>query len=166
MQHDRLQDRLGQAASALVARDVEVHCQTAGEEFVHAGSELGSVAFDADGQPEASTVISREPCGALQAYLDTRGRRPSPEQVIAVHVLSHEARHLAGTREEARAECEAVQRDTATAMLLGASEADAHRLARLYWAVDYPGMPEGYRSSDCVPGGALDEHLPHPPWSR
>ena len=165
-QHHRLQDRLGQAASALVARHVEVHCQTVGEEFVHAGSELGRVDFDADGQPERSTVISREPCGALQGYLDARGRRPSPEQVVAVHVLSHESRHLAGTLEEARAECEAVQRDAATAMLLGASEADAHRLARLYWAVDYPGMPEGYRSSDCAPGGAWDEHLPDAPWSR
>jgi hypothetical protein len=165
-QHDRLQDRLGRAATALVGRDVEVHCQTAGEEFVHVGSELGRVAFDADGWPERSTVISREPCGALQGYLGDRGRRPSPEQVVAVHVLSHESRHLAGTRDEARAVCEAVQRDAATARLLGASEADAHRLARLYWAVDYPGMPDAYRGSDCAPGAAWDEHLPDAPWSR
>ena len=165
-QHDRLQDRLGRAATVLAGRDVEVHCQTAGEEFVHAGSELGSVAFDADGRPEDSTVISREPCGELQGYLDGRGRRPSPEQVVAVHVLSHESRHLAGTREEAKAECEAVQREAVTARLLGASDEDAHRLARLYWAVDYPGMPDAYRSSDCAPGGAWDEHLPDAPWTR
>ncbi len=164
--HDRLQDRLGQAATALVGQDVEVHCQTAGEEFVRAGSEFGRVDFDADGQPERRTVLAREPCGALQEYLDDRGRRPSPEQVVAVHVLSHESRHLAGTRDEARTECEAVQRDAATARLLGATEADAHRLARLYWAVDYPNMPDAYRSAACAPGGAWDEHLPDPPWSR
>jgi hypothetical protein len=122
--------------------------------------------FDADGRPEDSTVITREPCGDLQSYLDDRGVKPSPEQVIAVHVLSHESRHLAGMQDEARAECEAVQRDATTARLLGASAADARRLARLYWAVDYARMPDAYRSPDCVPGGRWDEHLPDAPWNR
>ncbi len=164
--HDRLQDRLSATASALVGRDVEVHCRTTGEEFVHVGSELGSVGVGADGRPERRAVIARRACAALQAFLDAQGRRPSPEQVVAVHVLTHEARHLVGTLDEARAECEAVQRDAATARLLGASPADAHRLARLYWAVDYPRMPESYRSSACAPGGAWDEHLPDAPWRR
>jgi hypothetical protein len=164
--HDRLQDRLSEAATELVGHAVEVHCQTTGEEFVHVGSELGSVAVDADGRPERRTVIAHEPCGALQDYLDAGGERPTPEQVVAVHVLTHESRHLAGTLDEARAECEAVQRDAVTARLLGATAADAHRLARLYWAVDYPGMPDGYRSRDCAPGTSWDEHLPDPPWTR
>ena len=164
--HDRLQDRLAHAAGQLVGHAVEVHCQTTGEEFVHVGSELGSVRWDADGRPERRTVISRETCNALQDYLDAGGKRPTPEQVVAVHVLTHEARHLAGTLDEAGAECEAVQRDAVTARLLGASAADAHRLARLYWAADYPSMPDAYRSSDCAPGAAWDEHLPEAPWTR
>jgi hypothetical protein len=164
--HEQLQRRLSQVASRLVGRNVTVHCQTLGEQFIHAGSELGWVGFDADGHPENSTVITREPCDDLQSYLDSGGVRPTPEQVIAVHVLSHEARHLAGTQDEARAECEAVQRDGATARLLGASAADAHRLARLYWAVEYPTMPDGYRGADCIPGGRWDEHLPDAPWTR
>jgi hypothetical protein len=164
--HDRLEDRLSATASALTGLDLEVHCRITGEEFVHVGSELGSVGVGADGRPERRTVLARRACGALQGYLDGRGRRPTPEQVVAVHVLSHEARHLAGTLDEARAECEAVQRDAATARLLGASPADAHRLARLYWAVEYPRMPETYRSSACAPGGEWDEHLPDPPWTR
>jgi hypothetical protein len=164
--HARLEDRLGRAATSLVGHRVEVHCQGLGEEFVHAGSELGSVAFDEDGIPDRRTVISRETCGALQDYLDGDRRRPTPEQVIAVHVLTHESRHLAGMLEEARAECEAVQRDAVTARLLGASPADAQRLARLYWAVDYPGMPEAYRSTSCTGGGSWDEHLPDAPWAR
>jgi hypothetical protein len=164
--HEQLQHRLGQVASRLSGREVGVHCLTLGEEFVHAGSELGWVGFDADGQPERSTEITREPCGDLQSYLDHHGVAPTPEQVIAVHVLSHESRHLAGTRDEAEAECEAVQRDAETARLLGASAANARRLARLYWAVDYPNMPDAYRSADCVPGGRWDEHLPDAPWNR
>jgi hypothetical protein len=164
--HDRLQNRLSEAATELTGHRVEVHCQTTGEEFVHVGSELGSVRWDADGRPERRTVISRETCGALQGYLDGHGERPTPGQVVAVHVLTHETRHLAGTLDEARAECEAVQRDAVGARLLGASDADAHRLARLYWAVDYPGMPEAYRSTACGSGAAWDEHLPDAPWMR
>lgn len=163
--HDRLQDRLSEAATELTGHRVEVHCQTTGEEFVHVGSELGSVRWDADGRPERRTVISRDTCGALRDYLDGDGRRPTPGQVVAVHVLTHETRHLAGTLDEARAECEAVQRDAVTARLLGASDADAHRLARLYWAVDYPGMPDAYRSTACGRGDAWDEHLPDAPWT-
>jgi hypothetical protein len=26
-------------------------------------------------------------------------------------------------------------------------------------------MPEGYTSGDCKPGGAMDLHLPDPPWA-
>lgn len=143
-----------------------MHCQTLGEQFVHAGSELGWVGFDAGRAPENSTVITREPSAELQPYPDGEGVGPTPGQVIAVHVLSHESRHLAGTQDEARAECEAVQRDAATARLLGASAADAHRLAGLHWAVDYPTMPDTYRSADCIPGGRWDEHLPDAPWTR
>lgn len=164
--HDRLEGRLGAAATVLVGHRVEVHCHTAGEEFVHVGAELGSVRFDEDGVPERRTTLVRRTCDALQSYLDGRGTRPAPEQVVAVHVLSHEARHLAGTTDEAHAECEAVQRDAAAARALGATAQDAHRLARLYWAVDYPGLPDAYRSGSCGPGGSWDEHLPDPPWAR
>ena len=163
--HEQLQHRLGQVASRVAGRDVEVHCQSLGEQLVRAGSELGWVEFDADGKPESSTVITREPCGDLQAYLDGHGVRPTPDEVVAVHVLSHESRHLAGTRDEAKTECEAVQRDAETARLLGADAASARRLARLYWAVDYPNMPDAYRSADCTPGGRWDEHLPDAPWT-
>lgn len=166
LRHHGLEDRLSRAATALVGHRVEVHCQTAGEQFVHAGADLGYVAFGPDGRPEPRTVLAREPCAALQAYLDGSRVNPSRDQVVAVHVLSHEARHLAGTVDEARAECEAVQRDAHTARLLGARDADAHRLARLYWAVEHPGLPEAYRSGECAEGAAWDEHLPDAPWAR
>lgn len=164
--HHQLQARLGEVASVLAGHRVEVHCQTLGEEFVHAGSELGSVAFDADGVPARSTALAREVCDDLQAYLDAGGVRPTPEQVVAVHVLGHEAQHLTGTADEAQAECAAVQRDALTAHLLGADPAQALRLARLYWAVQYPNLSDGYRSPLCAPGAAWDEHLPDAPWSE
>jgi hypothetical protein len=49
--------------------------------------------------------------------------------------------------------------------LLGADPADALALARIYWLNDYPLMPDAYRSPECHPGGALDEHLAMAPWN-
>ena len=84
-------------------------------------------------------------------------RRPTRDQVEAVHVLTHEAMHLSGRLEEAAAECAAVQRDAHTARLLGAP-------AAAYWRDVYPLMPDGYRSADCRPGGTLDDGLTDAPW--
>jgi hypothetical protein len=85
--------------------------------------------------------------------------------VIAVHVLTHESMHMRGQPDEARAECEAMQRDAETAQLLGATPQEGLALARAYWLQDYPNMPDAYRSGDCVLNGSLDEHLPDPPWT-
>jgi hypothetical protein len=73
--------------------------------------------------------------------------------VIAVHV------------DESAAECAAVQRDARTARLLGAPGDQALALAVSNWRTVYPRMPDGYRSSNCRPGGAMDEHLPDAPWA-
>ena len=164
LRHDHLERRLGDVASTLVGQRVAVHCQTAGQQFVDAGAELGYVRYDADGVPERATLIKRDPCGDLRAYLSSAKDLPSRDEVVAVHVLSHEARHMAGVTVEAVAECEAMQRDARTARLLGADEQQATELATRYWREVYPRMPDDYRSADCRPGGALDERLPNPPW--
>ena len=90
--------------------------------------------------------------------------RPSRDQVLAVHVLTHEAMHLSGRLDEAAAECAAVQRDARTARLLGAGPADAAGLAASYWREVYPLMPDRYRSEQCRPGGSMDERLADAPW--
>jgi hypothetical protein len=74
--------------------------------------------------------------------------------------------HMRGQPNEAEAECEAMQRDAETAQLLGASPAEGLKLARDYWLVDYPNMPDAYRTDECTLNGSLDEHLPDPPWTR
>jgi hypothetical protein len=53
-----------------------------------------------------------------------------------------------------------MQRDSLMARELGASKADAAALAAAYWRIDYPRMPDDYRSGACRPGGEMDEHLP------
>ena len=158
--HDRLEQRLAHAAADLVGTSVTVHCQSVGGAMTDAGAELGYVRWTADGVPEHATTIKYEQCRDLRAYVDHHGRHPTPDQVIAVHVLTHESMHMRGETGEAKAECQAVQRDARMARDLGASSADAAAMAAAYWQVDYPRMPDDYRSTECHPGGAMDERLP------
>ena len=165
VRHHRLEGRLTAVATTLVGARAVVHCQTAGKEMLDLGPELGFVRWGPGGVPEHATLIKRAPCGRLAAYLGGDQAHPSADEVVAVHVLSHESRHMAGTTNEADADCQAMQRDAWTARLLGATPAEALELARSYWRTVYPRMPDDYRSGECAPGASLDEHLPDAPWS-
>jgi hypothetical protein len=156
--------RLAKIASSLAGKNVSVHCQDGAEAFVDAGSELGWVAFDANGVPEPRTLIKREQCKFLKAY-DKNPTNPSWDEMVAVHVLTHESMHMRGERSEEIAECEAVQRDALTAQRLGATPEQAMALARRYWVQVYPRMPDDYITGACSPGGTLDEHLASSPWN-
>jgi hypothetical protein len=156
--------RLARIGTELAGRHVSVHCQDGAEAFVDAGSELGWVRFGPDGMPEARTLIKRAQCLDLKGYVKHRAS-PSWDEMVAVHVLTHEAMHMRGEPNEAVAECEAVQRDALTAARLGASPEQAHALAVRYWQQVYPRMPDEYVTSECAPGGPLDERLPTSPWS-
>jgi hypothetical protein len=155
--------RLGRVASQLVGHAVTVKCQTTAGSLVDVHGELGFVRYGADGVPERRTEIKRDPCKQLQRYLSGH-RALGQDAVIAVHVLTHEAMHMRGETNEARAECQAVQRDRTTSELLGATPEQALALARTYWLTVYPDMPDDYRSQDCGPGGAWDEHLTTAAW--
>lgn len=159
-----VEHRLEGAAGRVAGGPVQVHCQTFGQAFVDAGAELGFVAWGPDGIPERSTLIKFDVCADLRSWLLSSGTDPSQDQVIAVHVLTHETMHMVGITNEAHAECAAVQRDAAMAEALGASPLEARDLARRYWTEVYPRMPDGYVGG-CGPGGTYDERLPGAPWS-
>ncbi len=166
VRREQIEDRLEIAASSLVGVPVVVECQTAGREFIDLGSELGYVRFGADGVPERATLIKRAPCRELARYVGSDHDHPTDAQVVAVHVLTHEAMHMSGITDEARAECLAMQHDARTARLLGAAPDEAAELARLYWRTVYPQMPSRYVSTECRPGGSLDQASPDAPWLR
>jgi len=161
----REEDRLSVVATQLAGTRAKVHCQTIGAEMVDLGSELGWVKWGPDGVPEHQTLIKHAPCRALHAYLSSSKVQPSDDEVVAVHVLTHESMHMRGLTDEAAAECAAVQRDAMTARLLGAEPAAAAALAHRYWTRMYPQMRDDYRSSGCAAEGPLDEHLPDAPWA-
>jgi hypothetical protein len=160
----REEGHLGKVASVLVGQHATVHCQTFGQTFTDLSGDLGYVKYGPDG-PELHTTIMRGPCRDLKHYYSGDQPRPSPAEIIAVHVLTHESMHMRGETNEATTECEAMQRDAETAQLLGATPQEGLALARAYWLIDYPNMPDSYRTDDCKLNGSLDEHLPDPPWT-
>jgi len=163
--HRHTEHRLAAAASVLAGTRVSVHCQTFAEAWMDVGPELGVVPFGPDGVPEHHTLIKWGTCRTLAGWLRSDHSHPTLDQVIAVHVLTHEAMHMAGSRDEAVTECRAMQRDARTALLLGATAPQAHALAATYWREVYPRMNQDYRTPNCAPGGSLDEHLPDAPWN-
>jgi hypothetical protein len=158
-----VEHRLEGAASLVAGEPVQVNCQSIGQAFVDVGSELGYVRWGLDGVPERSTLIKFGPCGNLRAWLGSTESAPSLDQVVAVHVITHETMHMVGITNEAQAECAAMQRDAIMAAALGASAAEAHALAVRYWTEVYPNMPGDYVGG-CGPGGTYDEGLLTPPW--
>jgi hypothetical protein len=165
--HARTEHRLSAAASAIGDIHASVHCQTLGEASIDLGPELGYVKFDAAGVPEKHALIKWQQCHQLAKWLGSRSDRehPSRDEMVAVHVLTHETMHMVGSTDEAITECRAMQRDAAMARQLGDDPSEADALAVRYWQEIYPRMADNYRSSNCTRGGSLDEHLPDAPWS-
>lgn len=161
-----LESRLSHSSSTLLGMHVEVDCQTLTGSTLDMGNELGFVKWGPDGIPEHKTLIKHQQCNDLHSYLNSSKQHPSAAQILAVHVLTHESMHMSGITSEAIAECDAMQHDAAMAGVMGAQPAAAHKLAVAYWLTVYPNMPDGYRSSDCRPGGSLDLHLPDAPWAH
>jgi hypothetical protein len=165
LRHAQTESRLADVAQALVGHHVQVRCETLSQAWLDAHPEAGYVRFDADDRPEPVATLTVQTCDDLSDWLGSDKVHQPLRQIVAVHVLTHESMHLAGLRDEARAECAAVQRDVRTATLLGASDHQAKVLSVAYWTQVYPDLPDAYRSSDCAPGGSLDEGLPDPPWT-
>jgi hypothetical protein len=162
---NRMADQLlTSVASTLAGRPVHVECQRLGGALLDMGSELGYVAYDQNGRPGDTTVIEHDACTALYDWLGSDKNHPTDMEMISVHVLAHEAQHLAGVTSEAVAECRSVQTTEQTALLLGATATQARSLAVWYATNVYPRMPDDYRSDQCRKGGSLDLHPNDPSW--
>lgn len=126
-------------------------CQRFTADLVDVSAYSGFVSYDS-----VVAELRRSVCHDLAGWVLTGSGPASPDQVRAVHVLVHEAMHVAGEFSEGRAECTAMQHDAAAAELLGASAQDAAALASAYYADVYPLLRDDYRSGDCAPDAAGD----------
>lgn len=150
--------QVAQAQATAVTReltgnpDAVAVCQRLAPDLLELGQQAGEVSLD---HPEVAQ-LRRTTCNDFFSWLTSDHHDPTPAQISALHVVVHEAMHVAGEYNEARTECWAVQHDAQAAEFLGASPADAQALAQAYYLTVYPRMPDAYRSADCVADGSLD----------
>jgi hypothetical protein len=110
-------------------------------------------------------------CNILMAYLRHPGRA-SEKELVSLDIFTHESMHVRGEMNEARTECQAVQRNYRAAKLLGVPDATAKQNALDYYNTSYRqrgkmGILQGaYYSDECAPGKAMDEHLPDSTWAN
>ena len=121
--------------------------------------------------PKTGVIVIQAPwCSTLMSYR-SHPDRASELEIESLNLLTHESMHVRGEMDEAKTECEAVQRNYRAARLLGASDATAKRNALEYFNVTYRmrgvvgGMQGTYYSSQCGPGKSLDEHLSDSTWA-
>jgi hypothetical protein len=156
-----------QAVRDLTGRDdITVRCQRTLGYLVDVSGHMGYVPYPPDGSPPTVAYLRNDTCQALGSFVAGTGAKANPDQVRAIHVLTHEAMHLLDERDEAVAECAAMQRDAVTARALGADDRTGRLIARAYYRSWYGTVTSEYRSPECRPGGLLDEGLPEPPWQE
>jgi len=160
--------RLAAIAAVIAGREVGISCPGTLASLTEVSPHAGSVLFSADGRPTDEAKLSSGTCARLTALLDgdvsglgcLAAGSACPKDVedaaIAVNVLSHEAWHLAGVRDEAVAQCYALQTNAEAAIRLGANRPDAEAIAAYVFTRIQPALPPEYRTPDCRDGGPLD----------
>ncbi len=178
--HQRVQNehRLAGVASSIAQRSVDVSCPGFWTKLVDVRGEDGRVHFDVAGRPSDETELSADTCDRLEDYAETSSKprfdclvpddRACDRKVVdtarALSTLAHEAYHLAGIRDEAAAECYAVQTVDFVAERFGAAAGQGQLVA--VWAARMSARmhPAEYHSVECRPGGALDLRPRTPAW--
>jgi hypothetical protein len=143
-----------------------VHCNTVFDTMLDS-----EMLASGHANPTTGRIAIQHPwCDTLRAYL-RHPARASAEELESLDLFTHESMHIRGELNEARTECQAVQRDYRAAKLLGVPDAIAQRNALDYYAHDYRQrgtqgiMQAAYYSDECAPGRAMDEHLSDSTWS-
>lgn len=152
------------AIAPVTSGDSRVRCQRMIETMIDLDGNAGHVDGNADGSLGRVAHLDRDMCTRL-SHLPDRAADASLSTVQALHVLAHEAEHVAGVRSESAADCYAIQHTAAVAVGLGISAAEGQAYAHRYLVEAYPHMPDNYRStSGCRAGGELDLQLPGFVW--
>ena len=162
----QLEQLLSKKATILAdGNRAKVHCNTVFDTLFDQNSLAAGHA-----NPKTGVIVFQYPwCNRLLAYID-HPARANTQEITALHILTHEAMHLRGEMNEAVTECQAVQRNYRTALLLSVPKAIAKKTAVDYYQGEYRrraevgGMAGAYFSDQCAPGKSLDERLPDLTW--
>jgi hypothetical protein len=144
----------------------KVHCNTMFDTMVD--QEMFAAAH---ANPTTGKIAFQHPwCSVLESYLSHPGRASSDE-IRSLDMFTHESMHIRGELNEAKTECEAVQRNYRAGKLLGVPDDIAKGDAEEYYNTIYKEratlglMQAEYYSDQCAPGKALDEHLSDSTWA-
>ncbi len=143
--HTRTEARLAAAASKVAGVDVHVDCQEPFLGELLSAPRAGSVDARSDGTLDNVAHLSRHMCASAGAWPD----EDSDDAYVAVHVLTHEAGHVRGEKDEAATECWAMHHSALVAQELGATRQQAERRATWYHNTVYPRLSARYRGSGC-----------------
>lgn len=121
--------------------------------------------------PKTGKIGIQQPwCAVLSSYL-SHPYRASENELASLDMFTHESMHVRGELNEAKTECQAVQRNYRAAKLLGVPDDTARKNALDYYNLLYQrraevgGLSGSYYSRECAPGKALDEHLEDSTWA-
>lgn len=133
----------------------QVQCERLTASLLGSRGHAGHVQFDSVGIPQPPAFLSHSVCSGV----DDMRRKPhklTMDTIADAHVLTHEAMHLRGVRNEAETECRAIQADAAVFTALGVRPERAQRAALAYYQAVYPRLRADYRSFECRENGKLD----------
>ncbi len=133
-------------------KGAKVNCERLSEELFNISQYQGYVYYDGSNVAH----LRRNVCHGLWDYAHGGQSNPTEEQILAVHLVGHEAMHINGVLSESVAECAAAQLSHLTAEKLGATPEQARDLQRRYFVGYYPRQRNNYISGECREGGSLD----------
>jgi hypothetical protein len=131
---------------------VSADCERFSEELFNLSQYQGYVYYDGSNVAH----LRRNICHGLWDYAHGGQANPTEWQILAVHIVAHETMHINDIRDEAVAECMAVQLNHLVAEELGATPEEARELQRRYYEEYYPHQRADYTSGQCREGGELD----------
>ncbi len=151
--HHMRQDLATDALGAVTNVDgAHADCSRFTEELFNISQYQGYVYYDGSN----TAHLRRNVCHDLWSYAHGGQANPSRSEILAVHIVAHEAMHINGLRSEAEAECTAVQLNHLVAEELGASPTQARKLQAQYYELYYPNQRSDYISGACAEGGTMD----------
>ena len=131
--------------------DAAFVCERMSDALIFTGVESGHVQWDPgdERQTGATAWLSYATCSDLANWMRSDRRRALPEEILALHVLAHEAAHVSGHRDEAVTECLAMRAFPQMVQELGVDPAEADRMANVYRNLYYPQQAAEYLD-DCA----------------
>jgi hypothetical protein len=164
----RIEPRLSQVVTSLAGRRAQVRCWSH-EDWQRLAAQRTSwlrrsqprlgrwSGYVSNGRVQLAPAV----CASLARL--TYGRSPVDRDLWptalawSVSILAHEAQHIKGISNEAKAECYGMQSITLATKVLGRTEWEGRYLASLYWERAYHRHRNPkYMSDDCRDGGDLD----------